>query len=259
MIELRSVAKQFGARTALAPLDLRVAPGEIVALVGPNGAGKSTCLRIVAGIIAPSVGTATVDGRDVARDGIAARRRVGYLSQRLGVPAGTVIADLLALVAAVRGVSHADAVAAIHDAGLADRLGAPLAELSGGQRQRVMLTLATLGDVGALLLDEPSISLDTEGADEVREAIRAAQRRGAAVLFASHYLHDVALLADRIVVMVDGRITAQGSLAELAAVAGVRWVGRDDVVDPPIERIYRVLVRQGRGHETMKLVRGDAA
>ena len=259
MIDLRGIAKHFGARTALAPLDLRVAPGEIVALVGPNGAGKSTCLRIVAGIIAPSVGTATVDGRDVVRDGIAARRRLGYLSQRLGVPPGTVLADLVELVAAVRGVARADAIAAIGDTGLADRLQAPLGELSGGQRQRVMLALATLGDVGALLLDEPSISLDTEGADEVREAMRAARRHGAAVLFASHHLHDVALLADRIVVMVDGRVTAQGSLADLAAAAGVHWSARDEVLDPPIERIYRVLVRRGRGSEPLKVVRGDAA
>jgi ABC-2 type transport system ATP-binding protein len=259
MIDLRGIAKHFGARSALAPLDLRVAPGEIVALVGPNGAGKSTCLRIVAGVIAPSVGTATVDGRDVVGDGIAARRRLGYLSQRLGVPAGTVVADLVALVAAVRGVPRADAIAAVGDAGLADRLGATLAELSGGQRQRLMLALATLGDVGALLLDEPSISLDTEGADEVRDAIRAAQTRGAAVLFASHYLHDVALLADRIVVMVDGRVTAQGSLPDLAAAAGVHWGVRDEMLDPPIERIYRVLVRRGRGTETLRMVRGDAA
>lgn len=259
MIELRRVSKQFGARAALAPFDLRVAPGEVVALVGPNGAGKSTCLRILAGIIAPSDGTAIVAGRDVSRDGVAARRHLGYLSQRLGVPPTTVVADLAALVAAVRGVPRADGLACVTEAGLGDRLGGTLAELSGGQRQRVMLALATLGPVEALLLDEPSISLDTEGAEEVRDAIRVARRRGAAVLFASHHLHDVAVLADRIVVMVDGRVTAQGSLADLAAAAGVRWSGHEAVVDPPIERIYRLLVRRGREAPALRLVRGDAA
>lgn len=251
MIVLRQACKRFGDRLALAPTDLLVRGGEVVALVGPNGAGKSTALRILAGIIRPSGGSATIDGRGL-----------GYLSQRLGVPATTVVADLAALVVAVRGVPAVAAREALADAGggLEHRAGATLAELSGGERQRVMLALATLGGVDALLLDEPSISLDAEGADDVRRAILAAKQRGAAVLFASHHLHDVALLADRIVVLVDGRIVAQGSLDNLAAAAGVVWSA--ELADPPIERIYRVLVQRSRGgpgDQPLRLVRGDAA
>jgi ABC-2 type transport system ATP-binding protein len=116
--------------------------------------------------------------------------------------------------------------------------------------------------VRALLLDEPSISLDADGAEEARESIRAAVRRGAAVLFASHYLHDVALLADRIVVMVHGRVTAAGTLAQLAAAADVPWREVDEAHDPPIERIYRVLVQRGREHSgraPLHLLKDDAA
>ena len=260
MIVLRQAFKLFGDRLALAPTDLLVRGGEAVALVGPNGAGKSTALRVLAGIIRPSGGAATIDGRDVVADGVGSRRGLGYLSQRLGVPATTVVADLAALVARVRGLPVAAARAALAEAGLESRADATLAELSGGQRQRVMLALATLGRVDALLLDEPSISLDAEGADEVREAIRAARRRGAAVLFASHHLHDVALLADRIVLLVDGRVVAEGSLAELAAAADVPWSA--ELADPPIERIYRVLVHRSRAaavEPLLRLVRGDAA
>jgi len=259
MIDIRGFAKHFGERCALAPLDLRVAPGEVVALVGPNGAGKSTLLRCLAGTLAPSAGTASVAAWDVVKDGVAARRHLGYLPQRLGVPSTTVVADLAALIAAARGVPGRAARACLAEAGLEDRLGATLGELSGGQRQRVLLALATLGGVDALLLDEPSISLDAEGADEVREAIRAARQRGAAVLFASHHLHDVAALADRIVVMVGGRVTALGSLPDLAAAAGVRWSGDREAVDPPIERIYRVLVTRGRETSPLRVVRGSAA
>ncbi len=244
MIVLRQISKTFGDRLALAPTDLCVTRGEVVALVGPNGAGKSTALRILAGIIRPSGGSATIDGHDVGTDAVAARRGLGYLSQRLGVPATTVVADLAALVAGVRGIPAAAVQEALADAGLEQRARATLGELSGGQRQRVMLALATLGRVDALLLDEPSISLDADGAEEVRGAILAAKRRGAAVLFASHHLHDVALLADRILVLVDGRVVAQGSLGDLAAVAGVPWTAEH--VDPPIERIYRVLVGRSR-------------
>lgn len=232
MIELRQVSKRFGDRIALHPFDLVVRGGETVALVGPNGAGKSTALRMLAGTI-------RADGGSVARHG-----HVAYLPQRLGVPPTTVVADLAALVAATRGVDPTVVRDALVSVGLEERLGASLSELSGGQRQRVMLALATVGDIGALLLDEPSISLDIEGAEDVRAAIAAARTRGAAVLFASHHLHDVAMLADRIVLLVEGRVVAQGSLAELAAAAGVPC--HASLADPPIERIYRVLVRRSR-------------
>lgn len=257
MIALRALTKRYGERVALAPLDLDVRAGEVVALVGPNGAGKSTTLRILAGIIRPSGGTAAVGGQDAVRDGVAARRRVGYLSQKLGVPQATVLGDLAELVAAARSVAVGVAEQALAATGLGDRLGATLAELSGGQRQRALLALATLGAVDVLLLDEPGISLDAEGAEDVRAAIRAARARGAAVLFASHDLYDVALLADRLVVLVDGREVARGTLAELAAAAGLRWNG--ETVEPPVERIYRVLVERGRGAGVLRMVRGDAA
>jgi len=262
MIEIRGLWKRFGDLLALEPLDLTIHAGEVVALVGPNGAGKSTALRILAGILTPSGGSATIAGRDAVTEAVAARRELGYLPQKLGVPPTTVVGDLLELVAATRGIPFAQATAALVEAGLGDRMGAVVAELSGGQRQRLLLACATLGDVRALLLDEPSISLDADGADEVRESIRAAVRRGAAVLFASHYLHDVALLADRIIVMVHGRVTASGTLAQLAAAADVPWREEDGVPDPPIERIYRVLVQRGREHAgrtPLRLLKDDAA
>jgi ABC-2 type transport system ATP-binding protein len=160
------------------------------------------------------------------------------------VPETTVIGDLAALVAAARGLTLTTLENALITAGLGDRLRARLAELSGGQRQRVMLALACARDIDALLLDEPSISLDVEGAEDVRAAIVAAQRRGAAVLFASHHLHDVACLAERIVLLVEGQVVAHGSVAELAAAAGVPWSA--SLADPPIERVYRVLVSRSR-------------
>jgi ABC-2 type transport system ATP-binding protein len=260
VIALRGAWKRFGARTAVEPLHLGVAAGEVVALVGPNGAGKSTVLRILAGTIRPSGGGATISGRDVVAEGAEARRVLGYLPQRLGVPSTTVLRDLTALVAAVRAVPLAEALVRLADVGLADRLGATLAQLSGGQRQRAMLALAALGRVEALLLDEPSISLDTEGAEEVRAEIRRARSRGTAVLFASHHLHDVARLADRIAVMVDGRVAAQGTLADLASAAGVPW--SEVTTEAPIERIYRILVgrqRTGSVIRDLTLLRGDAA
>ena len=259
MIRVEQLQKSYGGLTALEPLSLQVAPGEVVALVGPNGAGKSTTLRTLAGIIRPTGGRAFVVGHDVVADGVAARRQLGYLSQRLGVPPSTIVRDLAELVAGVRGVPLANALLAVSAAGIGHRLGAAVGELSGGQRQRLMIALATLGPVAALLLDEPGISLDAEGSDEVRDAIREARRRGTAVLFASHHLHDVAELADRIMVMVQGRAVAQGTLAELAQTAGVPYEA--SLLEPPIERIYRILVGRGQSAAPKRLVlaREDAA
>lgn len=240
-ITLVGVGKTYGDRPALESLDLTVARGEVVALVGPNGAGKSTTLRILAGSIRATSGTAWVAEHDVALDPLAAREHLGYLPQRLGVPLTTVVGDLAALVSRARGLPVDAGARALADAHLGTRLGATLGEISGGQRQRVMLVLATLGAVDVLLLDEPSISLDTEGAEEVRDAIAAARFDGASILFASHHLSDVARLADRIGVMVGGRLVACGTIEELAYRAGVPWDAR--AVEPPIDRIYRALVQ----------------
>jgi len=260
VIRLEEVYKSYGGRMALAPFSLDVAPGEVVALVGPNGAGKSTTLRVLAGAIRPSGGRAWIGGHDVVAETAAARRRLGYLPQRPGVPLSTVIGDIAELVARVRNVEWSEVAASLANAGLGDRLRSTLGELSGGQRQRVMLALATLGPITALLLDEPNISLDSDGSEEVRLAIRKARERGAAILFASHHLYDVAALADRISVMVEGVVVAQGALPLLAEVAGVPWNG-GEAADPPIDRIYRTLVTRGRtaGKRRLSLVRGDAA
>jgi ABC-type multidrug transport system ATPase subunit len=260
VIRLDELHKAYGGHLALEPVTLEVAAGEVLALVGPNGAGKSTMLRALAGLIQPTGGRASIGGHDVVTDAAAARRQLGYLSQRAGAPLSTVLGDIVALVADVRNVSLTEAVEALEAAGLGHRFRATLGELSGGQRQRVMVTLATLGPVTALLLDEPSISLDSEGAEDVRLAIRQARERGTAVLFASHHLHDVAVLADRIAVMVQGRVVALGSLAQLASAAGMPC--DQEVPEPPIERIYQILVRRGRDTAVprrLSLVREDAA
>ena len=242
MIILNGISKSFGNCPALRDLSLRVEAGDVVALIGPNGAGKSTALRILAGVIRPDRGGATINGRDVVADD-EARRFVGYLPQKLGVPLTTTVMDLARLVARVRGVDLAVVLTALEETGLTHRARAPLAELSGGQKQRVMLTLATLGPVTSLLLDEPSINLDVDGSEEVRGLIRSARNRGHAVLFASHHLSDVAVLADRLVVLVDGRVIAQGTMPELAACAGVTWNGPAEVL---VEMVYRTLIARTR-------------
>ena len=252
MIGLTGITKSFKGRPVLEDVSFGVEPGETVALLGPNGAGKSTTLRILAGILQPDRGFATING--IPAGTTASRLALGYLPQRLGIPASTTIADLARLVAEIRDVPPKRALEALRASDLALRADARFSELSGGQRQRIMLVLATMGPVTSLLLDEPAISLDTDGAEEVRNIIRATKARGVAVIFASHHLADVAALADRLVILVQGRVVAQGSLAELAADAGVPLATHSE---PPIERVYRILVARSLNRE-IQLVRGAA-
>jgi ABC-type multidrug transport system ATPase subunit len=140
-------------------------------------------------------------------------------------------------------VSAVQAFDALGDAGLGARLDATLGELSGGQRQRVLLVLASLGPVAALFLDEPAISLDADGSADVQAIIRRARDERTAVLFASHHLVDVAALADRMVVLVDGHPVAQGGVAKLVAEGGQQWNGMGA---PPIDTAYRAIVTRAR-------------
>jgi ABC-type multidrug transport system ATPase subunit len=216
VITLAGVHKRFGARTVLQPLDLTVRAGEVVALVGPNGAGKSTALRIVIGIVRPDGGRAGLNGFDVGAEPERARALAGYVPQRLTFPEHVTVLDLCRLVARLRVVPAGAAAQALERVALADRRTARIRDLSGGQRQRLALALALIGEPSALVLDEPSISLDAEGAEIVCAAIADARARGAAVLFASHHLHEVAALAERVVVLVDGERRAEAGAAALS-------------------------------------------
>lgn len=241
MIAATGLMKSYGPHSVVKGVSLDVAPGEVLALVGPNGAGKSTVLRIIAGVIQPDAGTATLAGRPSTDWN--ARTSLGYLPQKPGVAPNTSLLSLARLVAEMRGLPAAKGQQVLHEMGLGFRLNAAIGELSGGQRQRLMLALATLGPVDALLLDEPGISLDADGAEDVHARIREARARGTAVLFASHHLSDVAMLADRVAILVNGVIEAQGTMAELARRAAVPWIGGL----PPLEAIYRTLVARSRG------------
>lgn len=247
MIRVEGLTKAYGRHPVLQGVDLQVASGEVLALVGPNGAGKSTTLRILAGVIGADAGIATIDGIPAADP--RARRALGYLPQKPGVAGNTSLLALANLVAQVRHLPPGAGESLLARLGFASRRGSSLGELSGGQRQRFMLALATLGPVSSLLLDEPGISLDADGAEDVHQRIHEARCRGTAVLFTSHHLSDVAILADRIAVMVEGSIAAQGTMAELARRAGVTWAAG---IPPSLEMVYRKLV--ARSHTSVREV-----
>jgi ABC-2 type transport system ATP-binding protein len=216
--ELRRAVKRYGPVTALDGVDFAVRPGEVVALLGPNGAGKTTAVQLLLGLIRPSAGEARLFGRD-PRDA-AARTRTGAMLQISKVPETLKVREHLDLVSSYypRPLPRREAVAAAGLEGIEERL---FGRLSGGQKQRVLFALALCGNPDLLFLDEPTVGLDVEARRAFWGVIAERARQGCSVLLTTHYLEEADALADRIVLIGQGRIVAEGTPAEIKArVAG---------------------------------------
>ncbi|MFI1993025.1 ATP-binding cassette domain-containing protein [Actinoplanes sp. NPDC020271] len=216
MIELRELTKRYGDRTAVDRVTATVPSGQVTALLGPNGAGKSTAMRLALGLDRPTSGTALIDGRRYAelRDPL---RRVGaHLDARAFHPRRSGRAGLLAL-ARYNGLPRARVRAVIDQVGIGTVAGRPAGTYSLGMAQRLGVAAAMLGDPGTLILDEPVNGLDADGVRWVRELLRTWAGEGRTVLLTSHLISEVALIADRVVVIGRGRLLADAPLAEFTA------------------------------------------
>ncbi len=223
-----------GRRPVLRGVELRVAPGELVALLGPNGSGKTTLLRLLTGQLRPDAGTATFDGRPVGdwrRDALA--RRVAVLPQQLDLPDRFRVAELVEMGRAPHATrlfgSTADDEHAVRRALVdADALGLAgryADELSGGERQRVLVAMALAQEPELLLLDEPTLHLDLAHQVALLAAIRRLRtQRGLTVIAVLHDLNVAAEFAPRAVVLADGRVAADGPPGEVLTPELVRQV-----------------------------------
>jgi ABC-type multidrug transport system ATPase subunit len=233
-LELAGVTKRYGGRAALRDVSLALEPGGALGLLGPNGAGKTTLLRLLLGFARPSAGGVRLHGRNPFDP--EARRGVGYLPERLAVPARATAQGFLALHAALAGLRGADAAQEVDEllerTGLRDRARDRAGSLSKGLRQRLGFAQALLGRPRLLLLDEPTSGLDPLGVRDAREWIAQARAAGASVLVSSHVLSEVERTCDRVAILHEGALRASGSL--------------DDVVRPG-ESLEDAFVRQVRG------------
>ena len=223
-VTVEGLKKRFGQRTAVAGLSFSVAAGEIYGLLGPNGAGKTTTLRILAGLLRPTEGMARIDGVDCGQDPREAQRRLGFLTGTTGLYGRLTGREMLAYFGALEGMTRARIaertaeLAAILD--LHDLLDRRCEALSSGQKQRISVARAALHDPPVLILDEPTVGLDVLASRFLREYIGAERARGKAVIFSTHYLAEAELLCDRIGLLYEGRLLAEGRPPELRALAG---------------------------------------
>jgi sodium transport system ATP-binding protein len=230
MIEFDNLTKKYGEFVAVDGLTLTVVPGEVYALLGANGAGKTTALRCLATLLRPTGGSCRVAGHDVVVAPLRARASLGFLSASMGLYQRLTARELLEYFGRLHGMDGAalrdrveELIVLFEIQGFAGRL---CGNLSTGQRQRVAIARTVLHDPPTLILDEPTLGLDILSSRTIFAFIDEARVRGRAVLFSTHQMDEVELLADRVGILAGGRLVAEGTVDQLVERSGQRGLAR---------------------------------
>jgi ABC-2 type transport system ATP-binding protein len=258
MIEVQDLTKYYGPQLAVSRLDFQVAAGEIVGFLGPNGAGKTTTLKILAGFLAPSAGTARINGCDCVTDSLAVRRSLGYVPENVAIYPDLTVTQFLRFAARAKGVAakaetvEVDRVMAA--CGLEEVRGKLVAALSKGFRQRLGVAQALLNQPPLLILDEPTIGLDPSQIVEIRQLIKNLE--GAhTVMLSSHILPEVSQLCHRVIIINRGQIVASDTPENLSRQLGhesrvlMTVAGPNDQVEGALQTVAGVnrVLSQGEG------------
>ena len=217
MIKVRGLTKKFGNFTAVNDVSFKVEDGETFALLGPNGSGKSTILKCIMGLAAPTAGKIFVGDRDASADPRRSRQQLSFLPQRVKFHDCFTAYEVLEFYRRLRKLPKGRVEKVLHGSefdfnGYCEKY---VNELSGGMVQKLGLAVACLPDAPVLLLDEPTVSLDPKGVIAFRQFLKNLKSHGKTILFTSHMLADVEELADRVGIMVDGRLVAVESIDDL--------------------------------------------
>ena len=245
-VRVRGVRKSFGDLPVLDGVDLDVAPGTIVALLGSNGAGKTTLVRILATLLTADEGTATVCGNDVAGAGDRVREDISLTGQFAAVDDVLTGRENLMLIAKLRRRTDPARIAddLLARFVLTEAGGRKADTYSGGMRRRLDIAMSLIGDPRVVFLDEPTTGLDPEARLEVWQAVRELAAGGTTVLLTTQYLEEAEQLADRIAILHQGRIIAEGTLTELKRLmppTEVEYVEKQ----PTLEQIFLSVIGEG--------------
>ncbi|MDT5043591.1 MAG: type transport system ATP-binding protein [Actinoplanes sp.] len=219
MIETRQLTKRYGDKTAVDGVDFTVRPGAVTGFLGPNGAGKSTTMRMIIGLDAPTSGTVTVNGRRYARHP-APLHEVGALLEARSIHPGRSAFDHLMTLAYTHGISRARVNEMIELTGLQSVARKRAGAFSLGMGQRLGIAAALLGDPQTVMLDEPVNGLDPEGVLWIRTLLTGLAAEGRTVFVSSHLMSEMALVADRLIIVGRGRVLADTTVQDLVLRAG---------------------------------------
>jgi ABC-2 type transport system ATP-binding protein len=242
-LEVQGLEKSYKKLRALRGVDFEVAPGSIFALLGPNGAGKTTVVNILSTLLKPDAGTATVAGFDVATHPAEVRESISLTGQFAAVDEILSGRENLVLVARLRRVPDAGQLAddLLARFQLTDAATRRVATYSGGMRRRLDIAMSLIGNPPVIFLDEPTTGLDPQGRLEVWNSVKELADHGTTVLLTTQYLDEAEQLADRIAILHEGRIIANGTLAELRQLlppAKVEYVEKQ----PTLEEVFLAIV-----------------
>jgi ABC-2 type transport system ATP-binding protein len=241
-IEIQGLTKRFGEVVAVEDLSFSVPRGTVTGFLGPNGAGKTTTLRMLLGLVEPTEGTATIEGRPY-RELTDPLHRVGAILEASNFYPGRTARNHLRVRAVAGGIDAGRIDAVLELVGLTGAAGRRVGGFSLGMRQRLALATALLGDPEVLILDEPANGLDPEGVRWLRELLRGFADEGRTVLVSSHILAEVAQTVDSVVILDRGRMVAHAPLEQLAATAGVEPVVR--IRTSKVEELRAAVVADG--------------
>ena len=240
-IRIRGLTKRYGDFTAVDKLDLNVRHGEIYGLLGPNGAGKTTTILMLLGLSEPTAGAARVLDMDPARNPVEVKRRVGYLPDNVGFYGGMTGRQNLRYTARLNRVDskvvedRLDGLLA--RVGLTDAADKAVDKYSRGMKQRLGLADVLVKDPSIIILDEPTTAIDPAGVEDVLALIRELADDGAAILLASHLLHQVQQVCDRVGIFVSGRLVASGRMDKLAGELGTGPISIEVGAPPPLDAV----------------------
>jgi ABC-2 type transport system ATP-binding protein len=237
IVVTRGLTKRYGEHTAVDDVSMTVVSGEIYGFLGPNGAGKTTTLRMLAGLIRPSEGTATVAGHRPGHPAVV--RRVGVLIEGPGFYPYLSGRDNLRVLAEYLGLGRPEVDGALERVGLAGRAEDKYRTYSLGMKQRLGVGAALLGSPDLLVLDEPTNGLDPAGMAEMRELITALAAEGHTVLLSSHMLSEVQAICDRVGVISQGRLLTEATVAQLRG--GSALVVRADPLEVALPAVRRLV------------------
>ncbi len=242
MIEISALTRRFGTALALDGIDLNVRRGDVMGFLGPNGAGKTTTMRILAGLLTPTSGTARITGLDILAEPVKTRARIGYLPESPPIYGEMTVREYLTFLAGLRGVPSKEIGSAVTNAmgrcGLEQVAGRLLRNLSKGYRQRAGIAQALTHNPEVVILDEPTVGLDPIQIREIRQLIRELGGDHS-VLLSTHILSEVQMTCDRVAVINKGRLITEDSLEGLEKKAAQEQGFRIRWQNPPSEAELR--------------------
>ncbi|MEU5315869.1 ATP-binding cassette domain-containing protein [Streptomyces sp. NPDC021056] len=244
-IRAEGLVKKYGDFTALDGVDLEVPVGKVVGVLGPNGAGKTTTVRILATLLRPDAGHATIGGHDIAKDPVRVRQLIGLTGQYASVDETLSGAENLVLIGRLLGLSRRDArtraAELLENFSLTEAAKRPIATFSGGMRRRLDLAASLVGRPRILFLDEPTTGLDPHARQEVWDVVKGLVADGSTVLLTTQYLEEADQLADSITVFDKGRKVAEGRPGELKRRVGGQILQVRPTVPADVPQVAAIL------------------